>query len=73
MQPIILVAIVSSANALVSWNFGEQACSAVHDLNAEDYMEQPITILDWYSKHCWTNGVVPNSLDDVQIIFDENC
>jgi hypothetical protein len=73
VQPIILVAIVSSANALVSWNFGEQACSAVHDLNAEDYMEQPITILDWYSKHCWTNGVVPNSLDDVQIICDENC
>lgn len=70
---LILAVIITRTIAPVSWNFGRQECSAIHNLNYQNYMDKPMTLIDWHSQICWTDNVVPSNSDDVQIICDENC
>lgn len=70
---LFLIVFVEYANALVSWQFGVDGCSAQNNLNADNYEDKPMTILDWNSNHCWTDAVIPNEIDDVHIICDISC
>ncbi len=69
----MLMVMIKCTNAIVSWNFKTEGCSAEHNLDENNWNDTPLTILDWTLPYCWTNAVLPSAEDDVRMICDDHC